>query len=123
LADTIASFTLDMVGDGNGTGLLLYDGNETVNKWLSDILVNAALDQGLPFAAEPTGAPPGSSDHVCFADKGIPIVIASTPEFEDHEFYHTPEDDIETLDKKNLDAAASLIWAGLVPLSLGEVGP
>jgi len=113
---TVAAFSVDMVGDGNGTGLALYGATLTANAWLQDVMVGSAAEMGLDFdvAAMPQS---GASDHAPFAAAGLPAVMATT--LGSHPYYHTPADTIDTIDLENLEASASLMYAGLKPLVEG----
>ncbi len=116
LRDTIAVFSVDMVGDGNYSGLDLYGGSAPMNRWMVELMEASAAERGLDYeigALEPTDA----SDHACFAYAGIPAVLVSTRG--PHEYYHTPRDTYETIGPRNLEVAAQLMWSILVPLALG----
>jgi hypothetical protein len=116
LAATVAAFSVDMVGDGNGTGLALYGTTLTANAWLQDVMAGSAAEMGLDFdvAAMPQS---GASDHAPFAAVGVPAVMATT--LGSHPYYHTPADTIDTIDLENLEASAALMYAGIKPLVEG----
>jgi hypothetical protein len=60
----------------------------------------------------------GSSDDACFAQAGVPALLAVTQG--PHAYYHTPKDTIDTVDDADLELTARLLWAELRPLALGQ---
>ena len=64
IGDVAAMFSLDMVGAGNATGVVLYGTTEPSLGWLADLVENASAAAGLDYdvlRAEPWGG----SDHAC----------------------------------------------------------
>jgi hypothetical protein len=117
LEDTKAMFSLDMVGAGDGTGLILFGAQQASNRWIVDLLDGAAQAGGLTYEAIAAEALP-QSDHACFAQAGVAAVLALTNGT--HDLYHTPADTADTLAVADLEAAVRLMWAGLQPLARGE---
>ncbi|HYG68021.1 MAG TPA: M20/M25/M40 family metallo-hydrolase, partial [Anaeromyxobacteraceae bacterium] len=109
LADTVAAFSVDMVGDG-APGMLVYGGTEFPE--IAATMQAGAAALGLPEAwpVYPIG-PSGGSDHAPFVEAGVPGVLFLTPQFEDHDAYHTPGDTPEGVRRETLEAAAKLVWA------------
>jgi hypothetical protein len=118
LARTIAVYNFDMVGSGDGTGVLLFGGNDTANKWLTDLLVNAAKAKGYTHVIEMVPQKL-ATDHAPFAKKGISTCWGfARPD--PHPGYHTPADDITTIKMQTLRAVSELFWGALRPLAMGE---
>lgn len=116
ISQTVAAYSVDMVGAGNGTGLAVFGATEAENRWLLEVMNGQALELGLAFYG--TGMPPlDASDHVCFAYSGVPAVLLST--LGGHAYYHTPQDTIDTILLRDLEAAVWLSWAGIHPIAMG----
>jgi len=115
LEDTVAMLSVDMVGAGDGSGLIFYGADHEPFAWLSDLAAAASAD--LPYDVIP-GPSTYNSDHGCFAWAGIPAMMALTAG--EHGYYHTPQDTIDTILIEDLEAAASILWATLEPLAMGE---
>lgn len=117
MADTVAAYSIDMVGAGTGLGLSMYGATLSENAWLADVMKGYAYEQELGYeiaSAEPLDA----SDHVCFYYYGnVPAVLLST--LGGHEYYHTPQDSIDTILMEDLKAAVMLSWAGIYPVAMG----
>jgi aminopeptidase YwaD len=120
LADTVAAFSIDMVGDGS-PGMLVYGGTEFPG--IAATMEAGAAALALPdwpvFPVEQSYA----SDHAPFAIAGIPAVLFLTPQFAEHETYHTPQDTPEGVHRETLGAAAKLVWATVREYALGEEEP
>jgi hypothetical protein len=117
---TVAMLSVDMVGAGDGSGIDLYGGNLAEHDWLVRTLQGSASLFALPWAVTPLD-PLDASDHVCFAQAGIPALLVTTsgdPALY-HTAYHTPGDSIATISLGDLEAAASLLRVGLEALALG----
>lgn len=117
MADTVAAYSIDMVGAGTGSGLSMYGATLAENAWLADVMSGYARELELNYeiaAAEPLDA----SDHVCFYYYGnVPAVLLST--LGGHGYYHTPQDSIDTILIEDLKAAVMLSWAGIYPVAMG----
>jgi Zn-dependent M28 family amino/carboxypeptidase len=124
LAETVAAFSVDMVGAGDGTGLLLYNGTTPRASGLAAAVQNAAAARGMPSSVTPR-EPLDASDHVPFDRAGIPAVLALSrgdePAF--HAHYHTPSDTPDTLDRRDLETSTRVLWAALQRLAFGEADP
>lgn len=116
LDTTIAAFSVDMVGAGVPSGVDLYGGRESMNRWMAELMEAATIARGLDYEVG-TPAAMDASDHACFFYAGIPAVLVSTQG--PHRYYHTPQDTADTIDPDNLETAAELMWSILVPLTLG----
>jgi hypothetical protein len=128
LESTIAAYSVDMVGAGDDTTLVLYGamdpdapGNPYPDQsfpWLSEVMAGSAADMGFEWSVAP-GEPIAASDHWPFAYHGVPAVCAMSGLLETHPYYHTAADTIETIGITNLEMSASMMWAGLKPLVEG----
>ena len=122
IADTKAMLSLDMVGSGDGSGILLFGGAQSNDLWLSSVIAGATADAGLPYAVTNTD-PSDASDHRCFAQAGVSALLVLTgPDLAHHAWYHTPEDTADKVTPADLEAAVRTIWAGLQVLSRGAEG-
>lgn len=120
LGDTIAAYNFDMVGGGDGSGVLLFGGNDQKNRWLTDLMINAADDAGLEHVIQLVPQKL-ASDHAPFVERGIPICWGfSRPD--PHPGYHSPQDDMSRIKLQSLRAVSELFWAALRPLAMGEEG-
>ncbi|MBI4917493.1 MAG: M20/M25/M40 family metallo-hydrolase [Acidobacteria bacterium] len=116
IGDVAAMFSLDMVGAGDGTGLILYGATESRLRWLADLMEGASAEAGLTYEVQ-RADPWDVSDHACFYYAGAPAVFAFTAGA--HDGYHTPEDGIGHIRVDDLQVAAELMWATLLPLAMG----
>jgi hypothetical protein len=122
LADTVAMFSLDMVGSGDGSGVLLYGGDDLRNRWLANVLAGATAEAGLRYAVTSTD-PSNASDHYCFFQAGVAALLVMTgPDLATHAWYHTADDTPDKVTTADLEAAVRVMWAGLQPLSRGAEG-
>nr|ANY58058.1 Peptidase M28 [uncultured bacterium] len=113
-----AVYNFDMVGGGDGSGILLFGGDDQQNRWLTDLMVNAAEAEGLEHVIELVPQKL-ASDHAPFVQRGIPICWGfARPD--PHPGYHQPEDDMSRIKLESLRAVSELFWAALRPLSLGD---
>jgi hypothetical protein len=117
IADTVAAFSIDMVGLGD-RGLMLSEPWDPQDGLLESIGEASAGALGLPRPVT-QGDPEGGSDHLWFAYEGVPAVIAMTPTLDLHTTYHTPADVSADVDQATLEAAAKLAWAAIRPWALG----
>jgi hypothetical protein len=116
LSRTVAAYSIDMVGAGQGIGLGVYGATLPANAWLAEVMDGYAEELGLDFTVQAT-TPLDASDHVCFSLGGVPAVLLST--LGNHAYYHTPQDTIDTILMEDLEAAVWLSWAGLYPVVMG----
>ena len=117
LEDTVAMFSVDMVGGGSATGLDLWGATDPSNGWLAELMEVAAAEAGLE-AEVGWGDPLGASDHRCFEEAGIPALLATT--MGEHPNYHTPQDDAESVFPGDLEVAARLMWHTIEALADGR---
>jgi len=116
MSQTVAAYSIDMVGAGQGIGLGVYGATLPANAWLAQVMSGYAGELGLGFTVVPT-TPLDASDHVCFFYAGVPAVLLST--LGNHDYYHTPGDTIDTILMEDLEAAVWLSWAGIYPIAMG----
>jgi len=116
VSKTIAAYSIDMVGAGDGSGLAVYGATLSSNRWLADVMGGYADELELELQIN-RAQPLDASDHVCFYYAGVPAVLLSTLGI--HAYYHTPSDTIETIKKEDLEAAVWLSWAGIYPIAAG----
>ena len=114
IEDTVAMLSIDMVGAGDGSGLMFFGADYEPYAWLSDLAAAATDDAGLGHTVQP-GPSSFNSDHGCFAWEGVPAMLALS--LGDHGYYHTPEDTIDTILIEDLEASARILWATLQPLA------
>lgn len=117
LESTMAAWSVDMVGVGDGSGVWVFGGNTAPNLWLHALMANASAEAGLPYSVV-AGDPLYASDHAPFAMAGIPAALAYT--LGDHPTYHTPEDTFEGISRDALSSALLPLWAMLEPLVEGR---
>ena len=103
---------------GDGTGVLLFGGDDPPNRWLTDLMLGAAAAEGLEHVIEIVPQKL-ATDHAPFAEAGIPVQWGfSRPD--PHPGYHTPADDIDNIRIDSLTAVTELFWAALRPLAMGD---
>jgi Zn-dependent M28 family amino/carboxypeptidase len=119
LAATVAALSVDMVGQGSGTGLELYGTDVDPVPRLSAVTAGAASLAGLAYQVSAPGSLE-ASDHVCFAYQGVPSALAYAPG--PHEGYHTPADLPERVTARNLDAAGKLLFGLVRAYAMGDEG-
>jgi hypothetical protein len=121
LDDTIAVYNFDMVGSGDGSGVLLFGGDDDENRWLTDLMMNAKEAAGLTHVIQLVPQKL-ASDHAPFVERGIPVCWGfSRPD--PHPGYHSPQDDMSRIKLQSLRAVSELFWAALKPLAMGEEAP
>ncbi len=117
--NSVAVFSVDMVGAGDASGVDIYGGTDPMNRWIVDLMLASSRARGWRYSVgslDPTDA----SDHACFALLAIPAVLVMTRGV--HEFYHTPADTIDTIEPEDLEVAAMMLWSALEPLARGTEG-
>ena len=110
VADLAAMVSVDMVGAGDASGLVIHGGSSGPGRGIYSLMRSEAASAGLDLDITPE-EPSGRSDHACFADNGVPAVLATTAG--PHPDYHQQSDEIDGIDPDDLGAAASLLWAWL----------
>jgi aminopeptidase YwaD len=113
LEDTLAVLQMDMVGVGNRTGLNVFGGTVFTDLF-SQIQANAdeVNVEAMPFA------PGGGSDHVPFVNAGVPAVMFQT--MGPHDYYHTPADTIDTIDRYELEHTGRVVGATAYEFAMDE---
>ena len=114
--DIVAMFSVDMVGAGNGEGIELYGGLFEDYTWLADLMIAAVEEEELPHVVNPR-EPKLASDHLSFVVVGATALLVQTSG--EHLQYHTPQDTPDTNTADDLEAAAKVLWATLIPLAEG----
>lgn len=112
LDDTVAMVNLDMVGrlrDRKLSGL----GTDSAPEW-AELLERRASEADLELVTGGDGY--GPSDHLPFYEKGVPVVHLLTG---GHSEYHTPSDDVETLNFEGGAQVAAFLQGVLGDLLAG----
>ncbi len=117
MSRTMAMFSVDMVGLGDGQGVILSGAQGQLFSWLTDVTRASAKTDG-EIGTVVQGMPLDASDHTCFAMAGVPAVLVSSTG--EHATYHTPQDTSDAISPAVLEVSARLTWAGLRALALGE---
>jgi len=115
---TVAMYSIDMVGAGQDTNLVLYGAVDDANAWLAQVMEGSAAEMGYTWAVTP-GEVSEWSDHYPFAYAGVPAVCAMSGLLETHDYYHTPADTSDSIGLSHLEMSASMMYAGLKPLVEG----
>jgi hypothetical protein len=102
---------------GNGAGMGLLGGSDSVNTWLSELMQASAQAEGLTWDINLSGGGT-SSDSRCFKDAGIPFCYGMTRG--SHPEYHTPQDTIDKIKVVDLQMTAELFYVTLRDLAMGE---
>jgi hypothetical protein len=113
LNDTVAVLQLDMVGMGDRSGVNVYGGTVLVDLF-QQIEANAGE---VLVSAQPLN-PNINSDNAPFYNAGVPAVMIQTIGL--HEYYHTPYDTIDTIDRYELEQAGRVVAATAYELAMDE---
>ncbi|MBW2276687.1 MAG: M20/M25/M40 family metallo-hydrolase [Deltaproteobacteria bacterium] len=120
MVDIYTVLNFDMVGSGNGTGLMVYDEPSLPNDWIVELMEGSAAEMGVEYNVEHSYYGPAASDQVTFWNEDVSAVLLLTlPGLPQHPHYHTPLDTIDKIVMDDLDAAVRLGWATLEPLATG----
>jgi len=119
MEDTFIMFSLDMVGAGEGSGVYLAGADAPEDFWIVDLMNKAAEAEGISYAVAAESLFT-QSDNVCFMMNEIPAFMISTLWQDMHQYSGTPDDTIDTITTKDLQAAAELTWVTLKVLAMGE---
>ena len=98
-------FNLDMVGRLSTTKPSLTVGGTGTGKGLEDFLMDHATDRDFQISATPDGY--GPSDHAAFYVEDVPVLFFFTGITEE---YHTPQDDVETINISGEKAIADYAY-------------
>lgn len=103
----IANFNLDMVGsrDAGDLVMMTVDGEPNLVTELAQASSERLNGAPLPYEQG------GRSDHVPFAEAGIPAALFIHSPTE--EWYHTPEDTIDKISKEKLQDTAEIVGAAI----------
>jgi hypothetical protein len=118
LASTKVMISVDMVGLGKGTGMDLYGTTDKDKSWIAKVMAGASAEMGMAYTVTPVD-PLLASDHACFAQAGIPAVMAFSTAFADHNKYHTPKDTAAAISSAALKSSLDLLWAFTIPVAQG----
>ncbi|WP_100330277.1 M28 family peptidase [Bacillus xiapuensis] len=107
LSRVTANFNLDMVGSRDAGDLVMMTLDGT-----SNLVTDLAQAASLRLNGEPTPyAQGGRSDHVPFAEAGIPAALFIHEPLEP--WYHTPEDTIDKISKEKLQDVAEIVGSAV----------
>lgn len=104
LDSIVSMINIDMLGRLNSENILQVGGVKTAVE-ADSILNTLNASYGFSLALAPQGY--GPSDHASFYAKNIPVLFFSTGA---HADYHTPNDDIESLNIEGLHKASNYIY-------------
>lgn len=110
IAKTTAMFSLDMVGVGDGAGVVLYGADGKTFPDLGELMRTSAEASGVTGTVV-QGPALDASDHYCFALAGVPAVLVTSSGL--HGTYHTPKDTADKISPSILETTARLSWATL----------
>jgi hypothetical protein len=96
---------LDMIGGYNKEDEAVTVGGTGTGMGLSDMVNSYATDRGIEIKESTEGY--GPSDHSSFYAKDIPVLFFFSGTTE---FYHTPSDDVATIEFDGLKAIADLVY-------------
>ncbi|MGG4266047.1 M28 family peptidase [Peribacillus simplex] len=100
---TIANFNLDMVGSKDAGDLVILTNDGELN-----LVTELAQASSTRLNGEPTPyGQGGRSDHVSFAEAGIPAALFIHSPSEP--WYHTPDDSIDKISKEKLQDVAEIV--------------
>ncbi|MFE4811967.1 M28 family peptidase [Peribacillus simplex] len=100
---TIANFNLDMVGSRDAGDLVILTNDGEMN-----LVTELAQASSTRLNGEPTPyGQGGRSDHVSFAEAGIPAALFIHSPSEP--WYHTPDDSIDKISKEKLQDVAEIV--------------
>lgn len=113
LEQTVAVLQMDMVGVGDRSGVNIFGGT-VLTDLFDQIAANAdeVLVEAQPFN------PNNNSDNAPFFNAGVPAVMVQTRG--PHEYYHTPADTIDTIDRYELEQTGRVVGATAYELAMDE---
>ncbi len=113
IARTVAVIQLDMIGIGNGSGLLVFNGKNAVS--ITQRLTEAGKLVGVDIIPEDSAS---NSDHAPFAQRGVDAVLLYTEG--SHPNYHTPNDRAEFIDSVLAQKVTRLVVVASWSLATGQ---
>jgi hypothetical protein len=113
LEDTVAVLQMDMVGVGDRSGVNVLGG--TV---LTDLFDQIAANAGEVLVEAQPFDPNNNSDNAPFFNAGVPAVMFQT--MGPHDYYHTPADTIDTIDRYELEQTGRVVGATAYELAMDE---
>ncbi|WP_342405546.1 M28 family peptidase [Brevibacillus sp. FSL K6-2834] len=110
IESTVSMFQMDMVGSRDAGKLIMYtvDGEKNI---VTDLgaAAGSRLSETVNYGRE------GRSDHVPFAEVGIPAALFIHAPVEP--WYHTPEDSIDKISKDKLQEVAEIVGAAVYQIA------
>jgi hypothetical protein len=113
LAKTVAVIQLDMIGAGNGEGVLAFNGKDAPS--LTERLAQAGSLVGLQVIPEDSAT---NSDHAPFAQRGVDAILLYTQG--SHPNYHTINDRPEFIDEALAHKVTQIVVVATWSLSTGQ---
>lgn len=113
LDSTVAVLQMDMIGVGDRSGVNVFGG--TV---LTDLFNQIAANAGEVLVVAQPFNPNNNSDNAPFFNAGVPAVMFQTRG--PHEYYHTPADTYDTIDRYELEQAGRVVGATAYELAMDE---
>jgi aminopeptidase YwaD len=113
LDKTVAALQMDMIGVGDRSGVNVYGG--TV---LTDLFNQIAANAGEVLVEAQPFNPNNNSDNAPFFNAGVPAVMFQTRG--PHEYYHTPADTYDTIDRYELEQAGRVVAATTYEFAMDE---
>jgi aminopeptidase YwaD len=111
--NTVGMFQMDMVGSRDAGKLIMYtvDGEKNV---VTDVgaAAGSRLSETVNYGQE------GRSDHVPFAEAGIPAALFIHAPVEP--WYHSPEDTIDKISKEKLQEVAEIVGGAVYQIARPE---
>jgi len=113
LVRTVAALQMDMIGVGDRSGVNVFGG--TV---LTDLFNQVAANAGEVLVEAQPFNPNNNSDNAPFFNAGVPAVMFQTRG--PHEYYHTPADTYDTIDRYELEQAGRVVAATAYEFAVDE---
>jgi aminopeptidase YwaD len=114
LNETVAVLQMDMVGVGDRSGVNVFGG--TV---LTDLFNQIEANAGEVLVVAQPFDPNNNSDNAPFFNAGVPAVMFQTRGL--HEYYHTPNDTIDTIDRYELEHSGRVVAATTYEFAMDEI--
>jgi aminopeptidase YwaD len=113
LDETVGVLQMDMIGVGDRSGVNVFGG--TV---LTDLFNQIEANAGEVLVVAQPFAPNNNSDNASFFNAGVPAVMFQTRG--PHDYYHTPADTYDTIDRYELEQAGRVVGATAYELAMDE---